>query len=596
MQQLIINMRYKYLFLFSIIFSSSISAQNPLVTHLYTADPTARVFNGKLYIYPSHDVDTCTGNQGSNGFCMPDYHVFSTDDLVNWTDHGVIVDQNDVPWGEKNAYGMWAPDAVERDEKYYFYFPGIPRDGSAFRRIGVAVADSPTGPFRLENNYIQGVSGIDPGVFIDDDGQAYLFHGGGETLRVVRLKNNMKETLGNTTFINDLPSGYKEGAFMFKREGIYYLTFPRVGSNGYAIEYATAQNPMGPYNFRGEIMPNIANGTNHHSIVKYKNQWYIFYHFWSLSGSNKIRSMSADTIFFNNDGTIQKKEATLRGIGIPKAGDIIQLDRHNGINNAQTHLVEGNEPKGFQVDYIRNGGWVRFNRVNFGSGNLDKFTARVASGNQGGTLELRINSPTGPLLSSITINNTGGWGNYQTLNSDFINTTSGVKDIFAVFKGAGGFLFNVNWISFSETASSGTAIPGRFQAEDYVGFFDTTPGNSGNSYRNDNVDIQATADTGGGHNVGWIDTNEWLEYPINVTSSGSYKAQIRVASPNATGMFTIEVDGVSRASFDVGSTGAWQNWRTINQNIGNLSVGSHTIRLQVLSGGFNVNWVEFNKN
>lgn len=593
MQQLLLKIRPLSTLLSSVFFSSLVFAQNPLVSHLYTADPTARVFDGRLYIYPSHDVDTCTANQGSNGFCMPDYHVFSTDDLVNWTDHDVIVDQNDVPWGEKNSYGMWAPDAIERDGKYYFYFPGIPSDGSAFRRIGVAVSDSPTGPFILENNYIQGVSGIDPGVFIDDDGQAYLFHGGGETLRVVKLKNNMKETQGSTQFINDLPTGYKEGAFMFKRNGIYYLTFPRVGSNGYAIEYATAQSPMGPYNYRGEIMPNIANGTNHHSIVQYKNQWYIFYHFWSLSGNNRLRSMRADTISFNSDGSIQKKVATIRGIGTPKAGDIIQVDRHNGINNAQIHLVQGNEPRGFQVDYIKNGGWVRFNRVDFGSGNLDKFTARVASGSQGGTLELRINSPTGPLLSSINITNTGDWGNYQTLSADFINTTSGVKDIFAVFKGANGFLFNVNWLSFSASA---TSIPGRVQAEDYVGFFDNTVGNSGTSYRNDDVDIQVTTDAGGGHNIGWMATNEWLEYPINVTSGGNYKANIRVASPNSSAKFTLEIDGVSRANINISSTGGWQNWTTLNQQIGNLSAGRHTLRLRVLAGGFNVNWIELTQN
>ncbi len=441
------------LFIFLLVFTVSFS-QNPFVTDIYTADPTARVFNGKLYVYPSHDVDVCNAGQGNNGFCMPDYHVFSTDDLYNWTDHGVIVTQNEVPWVKRNSYGMWAPDCVERNGTYYFYFPAPPANQNVFRRIGVATASSPTGPFTPLNTHIQGIQGIDPNVFIDDDNQAYLYFGSGNSttaLKVIKLKNNMIETKGNQIPLT-LPRGYKEGAFMFKKSGLYYLTFARVTPKNYEIEYATSNSPTGPFQYKGVIMPNIDKGTNHHSIVQYKGKWYIFYHYWSLSNNKKLRSIRADEITFNTDGTINPKTATIRGIGIPKSGDIIHIDRYNKISNAQVHKVQGNEPNGFQVDFIKNNGWVRFNEVDF-TGQLTELKARVSSGSQGGTLEFRANSVTGPLLGTMNISNTGGWEQYQTITTDKVTNIDGIKDLFCVFKGTGTYLFNVNWVSFTTDSS-----------------------------------------------------------------------------------------------------------------------------------------------
>lgn len=123
----------------------SVSAQNPLVTDIFTADPTARVFDGKLYVYPSHDIVPLKGTNTPR-FCMPDYHVFTLENGAVWKDHGVVLDQNEVPWGKKNSYGMWAPDCIKKENKYYYYFPAIPKDGSAFRRIGVGISDNPFGP------------------------------------------------------------------------------------------------------------------------------------------------------------------------------------------------------------------------------------------------------------------------------------------------------------------------------------------------------------------------------------------------------------------------------------------------------------------
>lgn len=445
----------RYAPLLIVLFFTAAQAQNPFVTDSYTADPTARVFNNRLYVYPSHDVDVCGPNQGDNSYCMPDYHVYSTDDLVNWTDHGVIIDQNNVPWVRKNSYGMWAPDCVLKDGTYYHFFPAPPNDGSAFRRIGVATSSSPTGPFTPDQNYIAGIDGFDPGVFIDDDNKAYLYYAFEGGLKAVRLKNNMKST--DSSVINiPTPEGYVEGPFTFKRGNTYYMTFAHVadrnGIRAYEIGYSTSTNPLGPFTYRGTIMPPVnpfEYATNHASFVQFKNSWYIFYHHWSLSDNDRLRSIRVEEVFFKPDGTIQLKKATLRGVGIPKAGDRIQVDRYNGIQNAQVHVIKGNEPKGFQVDFIQNNGWVKFDKVNFGNNKLKNISARVSTINSGGKLEIRTGSATGQLLATIDIPNTGSWNTWQTVTANFTASTTGVKNLVCVFKGTANYLYNLNWVQFS---------------------------------------------------------------------------------------------------------------------------------------------------
>ena len=173
--------------------SLTASAQNPIIRDQYTADPTARVFGGKIYLYPSHDIHPPVG-QRQDWFCMADYHVFSSENLTDWHDHGVILTQEAVPWGKPDGYSMWAPDCVEKNGTYYFYFPDAPKGGRGFG-IGVATAKSPEGPFTCEPQPIKGISGIDPCVLLDDDGSAYIYWGGGG-IRGGKLKANMKELDG----------------------------------------------------------------------------------------------------------------------------------------------------------------------------------------------------------------------------------------------------------------------------------------------------------------------------------------------------------------------------------------------------------------
>lgn len=437
-------------FLFTVVATFSGMADNPFVKHMFTADPTARVMNGKLYVFPSSDI-VCAEGKGSNGFCMPYYHVFSTENMFDWQDHGRKIDQNDVPWGIKDSYGMWAPDCVQVGKKYYYYFPGIPADSSSFRQTGVAVADSPTGPFKLEPNYMKGAAGIDPNVFIDDDGQAYLYFGGGEKLFVAQLNKDMKSLKTEAKAIEGLPAKYKEGPFMFKRNGIYYFTFPHSPAGSEELAYATGTNPMGPFDYKGLFMKRWTDGcwTNHHSVVEYKGQWLVFYHHHDISKNQHLRSICADYLNFNADGTIQEVIPTMRGIGICPANRTIQVDRYSMLSEgkAQVHLIKNAPEANWMVDYTQNNGWVKYDRVDFAKANYKTVKARVSAAGEGGTLEIRLGGNEGKLLATLEVKNTGGWDQWKEISAA-VSAISGIQNIACVFKGGEGYLMNLDWIQF----------------------------------------------------------------------------------------------------------------------------------------------------
>ena len=233
--------RYFLLFCLAILTNGAtqLLAQNPIITNQYTADPSARVFGDRVYLFPSHDILAKEGKGRVGWFCMEDYHVFSSANLSDWKDHGMIVTQNKVPWVKAESYNMWAPDCIERNGKYYFYFPATPKDSSYGRgfAIGVAIADKPEGPYTLQTEPIKNARGIDPNVFIDKDGQAYLYWAGGN-IYGAKLKENMVELASDPVILKELPTkGLKEGPYLFERNGIYYLTFPHVENKIERLEY-----------------------------------------------------------------------------------------------------------------------------------------------------------------------------------------------------------------------------------------------------------------------------------------------------------------------------------------------------------------------
>ena len=424
-------------------------AQNPFIRDQYSADPSARVFGNKVYVYPSHDILATPGKGRVGWFCMEDYHVFSSSDLVNWTDHGVIVQQNKVPWVRPDSYSMWAPDCIERNGKYYFYFPTSPKDTVTYGRgftIGVAVADKPEGPYIPQPTPIKGVRGIDPNVFIDKDGQAYLYWSAGN-IYGAKLNDNMLELASDVKTLGELPSkGLKEGPYLFERNGTYYLTYPHVENKIERLEYAVGENPLGPFKFAGVIMDESPTGcwTNHHSVINFKNQWYLFYHHNDYSPKfDKARSVRVDSLFFNEDGTIKKVNPTLRGVGLTNASSEIQLDRYTKINDASINFLDtADKFKGWKTEFNGQTAWVQYNSVDFGKKKIKSFTVRALS-EKGGKFQVRLDKMDGPIIGEVTIPPTGQWKN---IKSRTLKVEAGIHHLFVISKSDNPV--EVDWIMF----------------------------------------------------------------------------------------------------------------------------------------------------
>ena len=428
--------------------SSAALATNPLIMDQFTADPTARVFDGKIYVYPSHDIKAPPGYTGRpNWFVMEDYHVFSSENLTDWKDHGVIVKQTGVEWANPTAYAMWAPDCVFKDGKYYFYFPATAKSGGF--RIGVAVADTPYGPFKPLANYIEGVKGIDPGVLIDKNGDAYLYYSLNKIF-VAKLKPNMTEIEGEPKTLENLPEkGLLEGPFAFERNGTYYLTYPHVENKIERLEYATSTSPLGPFKPAGVILDESASGcwTVHHSILDYQGQWYLFYHDRDLSPSfDKNRSIRADKLFFEADGAIRKVIPTLRGVGRVDAKSEIQIDRYSATSPEGikvSFLDDANPNAGWKTTFGDANSWVRFDEVDFGSRSARKTIAVRARSAGEGVLEIHQGAPDGPLLGRV---NAGPGEDWTVITAKSKKITAGMHDLFVVRSGSGPI--DVDWISF----------------------------------------------------------------------------------------------------------------------------------------------------
>ena len=310
----------------------------PLITHLYTADPSAHVFEGRIYLYPSHDRETdIPANDNGDHYDMTDYHVFSLDAIEgSVTDHGVVLALEKIPWASKQ---LWAPDAAEKNGSYYLYFPA--RDHEGIFRIGVAVGSTPAGPFTPEPEPIAGSYSIDPCCFVDADGRGYLYFGGiwggqlqcrqagrfdpsgrepsgdGPSLmpRVARLSDDMRSFTegvrevslldedGTPLKASDHDRRFFEAAWLHRRGNTYYFSYS-TGDTHFLV-YATGDNPFGPFTYRGRILEPVVGWTTHHSIVEFQGKWYLFYHDASLSGGQShLRCVKVKEIFYAPDGSI----------------------------------------------------------------------------------------------------------------------------------------------------------------------------------------------------------------------------------------------------------------------------------------------------
>jgi len=435
-----------------------LNADNPIVQTNYTADPAPMVHNGTVYLYTTHDEDKTV----RNFFTMNDWKCYSSTDMVNWTDHGTILSFKDFSWSRGDA---WAGQCVYRNGKYYFYVPINQKDGG--NAIGVAVSDSPTGPFKdaIGAPLLVGYGYIDPTVFIDDNGQAYLYWGN-PNLWHVKLNEDMisynqesgiiKEELKNENFgyrskkIDNRTASYEEGPWLFKRNAKYYMLYPAGGVPEH-FAYSTSTSPTGPWIYGDTIMHVIKEGgafTNHPGYIEFKGKSYLFYHNGALPGGGGFkRSVCIEPFKFNADGSIPLISPTKEGV-IESASYLNPYKRVEAETIAWEEGIEIAQDKktGVYVTDIHNGDYIKVRSVYFMKGSKT-FEACVASSTQGGSIEIHIDSPSGTLLGTCKVKSTGG-DSIWTVQSCKVNKMAGIHDIYFVFKGGEGNLFNFNWWTF----------------------------------------------------------------------------------------------------------------------------------------------------
>ena len=459
-------------------------AQNPFVQTWFTSDPAPLVHDGTMYVYTGHDEDH------ADFFWMQEWRVYSTQDMVNWQDHGSPLALESFSWADDRA---WAGQTIERDGKFYWYICAHSKLSNGMA-IGVAVSDSPTGPFRdaLGKPLFENGSWdhIDPTVMIDDDGQAWLMWGNPQCyyLKLNRDMISYSGELGRLDMTEEAFGGpimskreqgkqykdsYVEGPWLRKVDGSkfkvdsskrYQLLYAAGGVPEH-ISYSTAPHPTGPWTYAGEIMPlcDTKSFTNHCGVADYKGHSYFFYHTGKLPGGGGFgRSVAVEEFKYNADGSFPTIMPTDEGVKPVATFNPFRKVEAETMAFSKGVKTEGNNEVGVYVTDIHNGDYIKLQNVSFGHRIPRTFLARVASGLRGGQIELRIDSLGGRLLGTLNVPGTGGWEKWQTLtlDLDYSNITdldapkrtlSGVTlpettDLYLVFKGRKGpKLFNFDW-------------------------------------------------------------------------------------------------------------------------------------------------------
>jgi arabinoxylan arabinofuranohydrolase len=412
-------------------------ADNPIVQTNYTADPAPLVHEGKLYVYTSHDEDVTV----NNFYTMNDWRLYSTEDMVNWTDHGSPAGLRSFSWGTDSA---WAPHGIARNGQFYLY---VPLNNNTGGRIGVGVSDNVAGPFTdpLGRDLAQSPSSdIDPSVFIDDDGQAYMYWGNA-TLNYVRLNEDMISYSGAPTAVA-LP-GFTEGPWFYKRQSLYYMIYAGMGGATEKISYATSDSPTGPWNTRGDIMGSGSTFTNHAGVVDYKGHSYFFYHNSALPGGNDFkRSVCVEEFSYAADGSIPQLTMSANGpdaIATLNPFEQVEAETIAFSSGLKTEACD-DTGAGLNVTQISAGDYIKVKNVDFLDG-VTSFEARVSSSGSGASIELHLDSPSGTLLGTCDVSGASSW----TTTTCPVSGGSGTHDLFLVFAGSGDELFKFNWWKFS---------------------------------------------------------------------------------------------------------------------------------------------------
>lgn len=435
----------------------SCHAGNPVVQTKFTADPAPLVHDGTVYLYTSHDEDDAPAGQGR--FLMRDWLLYTSTDMVNWTDHGVVASLKTFPWAVQEN-DAWAPQVVARNGKFYFYAP-VSVKGWPKNVIAVAVGDSPFGPFKdvLGKPLINKENGfIDPTVLIDDDGQAYLYWGN-PNLWYVKLNEDMISTSGE--IVKDAsfakvkgqpdPYHYQEGPWAFKKNGHYYMAYASTCCPE-GIGYAMGDKPVGPWTFKGYIVkPDRRSTGNHPGIIDYKGKSYVFGFNFKLNFAitqkhHERRSVCVAEMQFNPDGTIQELPWWEEAASVKQIGTLNPYVRTEAETICWSEAVKS-EPVSQGGMCVRPAGtnaYIIVKGVDFGKG-AKSFTASVASAASGGKIEIRLDGPTGPLVETCRVPDTGGAQKWETVTCSVKNAI-GVHDLCFVLSGADGLQFD--WWKF----------------------------------------------------------------------------------------------------------------------------------------------------
>jgi hypothetical protein len=435
--------------------SSTLFAQNPIIQTIYTADPAPLVYNDTVYLYTGHDEDSSTW------FTMKDWRCFTSTDMVNWRHHAAPLSVKTFGWASKDA---WAGQCIFRNGKFYWYVPVNQANGKGMA-IGVAVAANPLGPFTdaLGKPLVHSGNGdIDPTVFIDDDGQAYLYWGN-PYLKYIKLNEDMLTYQGEIVTVpltkegfhvrykdaDKRPSAYEEGPWLYKRNNWYYLLYPAGGVPEH-LAYSMSNQATGPWLYRDTIMPVIKKGgafTNHPGLIDYKGRSYLFYHTGALPGGGGFtRSVCVDEFTYNKDGTIPRITNTTASVNPVRNLDPFIRQEAETIAWEQGIETATDSTTGVYVTSINNGDHIKVRSVDFGKG-ATSFEASVTSAVGGGKIELHLDSLTGTLLGTLEVPNTGDWQHW-TMQACKVKQVSGVHDLYFVFKGGEGDLFHFNWWKF----------------------------------------------------------------------------------------------------------------------------------------------------
>jgi arabinoxylan arabinofuranohydrolase len=430
-------------------------ADNPIIQTKYTADPAPMVYNDTVFLYTGHDEDDATG------FKMQNWLLYTSTDMVNWTDHGVIASLKDFKWVTVDN-GAWAPQCIRRNNKFYMYCP-VPNGMG----IGVLVSDSPYGPFKdpIGKPLIKNSShDIDPTVLIDDDGQAYLYWGN-PNLYYVKLNGDMISYSGEIVNEPTKPANYQEGPWVWKHSGRYYLSYASTCCPE-GIGYAMSNSPTGPWEYKGMIMEGDQRSSgNHPGIVDYKGKSYVFGFNYAImkktmSKHYERRSVCLENLIYNTDGTILKLPFWSTK-GVEQLGTVNPYNRteaetmafSEGLKTEMETEWERNVPwdKGKKIEdrifvtSIHNGDYLKVKGVDFAKG-CSTVEVSIAS-LKGGKIEIHTDKIDGPVLGTINVNTSGEGDLWKTITSP-VKNIKGIHDLFFVFKGENE-LFNFDWWKFN---------------------------------------------------------------------------------------------------------------------------------------------------